>query len=101
AIQLAGLDEIGTDTVFKVFGLTDINQLIISIPILIHPRPMRYLLKRFTVVKFGHVSNQLTATGRLQIFKSTHLQSEPKPVIQFFFLLSKKLLVVTAIQLTG
>src|SRR5690606_6389630 len=53
AIQLAGLNEVGTDAAFEVFRFADIDKLAVGTPILVDPRPVRYLLKRFTVVKFG------------------------------------------------
>src|SRR3546814_6311700 len=54
SIQLGGFDKIGAYPVFKVFRFTDVDELVVGIPVLVYPRPVRYLLKCFAKVEFGH-----------------------------------------------
>src|SRR5690606_4918419 len=81
AIQLAGLDEIRTDATFEILRFTNIDERTIGIPILIHPRPVRYLLKCFTVVKFGHsyliLLSHINHVNTAKIFRTTAVKQDP------------------------
>src|SRR5690606_27648957 len=55
----------------------DIDELAVGIPILIYPRPVRYLLKCFTVVKFGHcyLLSRKVLSGSREVRKESRLRS--------------------------
>src|SRR5690606_2635319 len=53
-VQLMVIDKIGTDPITQVFGLTNINELVVFIKILIYSRLMRDFLQLLPIIERRH-----------------------------------------------
>jgi len=58
-IHLVILIEIGANPVSQVFGLTNINERIILVPVLIDTGPVRYIAQCLFIIESTHLKSQL------------------------------------------